>query len=296
MRELRAALSRDGSTGVSIPATMTDTSIDLDAYTRRIGFDGALAPTLETLAGLIERHAATIPFENIEVLAGRVPCLDAAALQQKLVQGRRGGYCFEQNGLLLPALRQIGFVAAGLEARVRAGVPGEVTTPRTHMAVRVTLAGTDHLADVGFGGLAPIAPLQLRSREPQPGIGGAYRFADIGSDLLLQAETHEGWTDCYRIGPTEPHAIDYEMGNWFVATHPKSMLRQNLLVSRSVPGGRLTLFNRQLSLRRRAPARPEEQTLRTRAEFADALADAFGLQIESVDLDAVMAAIERQAA
>jgi N-hydroxyarylamine O-acetyltransferase len=273
---------------------LPDLSIDLDAYTHRIGFDGPVTPTLETLARLIERHAATIPFENIEVLAGRVPPLDAASLQKKLVQRRRGGYCFEQNGLFLAALRQAGFVVAGLEARVRAGVPDDVITARTHMALRVTLGGATHLADVGFGGFAPIAPLDLRSRTPQPTTGGAYRFIDTDSDRLLQIETHDGWTDCYRLGPTEPHPIDYEMGNWFVATHPKSMLRQNLLVSRSVPGGRLTLFNRQLSLRRPAPARPEEQTLHTRAEFADALADAFGLQIEPVDLDAVMAAIERQ--
>ena len=275
---------------------MTDTPIDLDAYKRRIGLDGPVTPTLETLARLIDGHAAAIPFENIDVLAGRVPRLDAASVQQKLVQGRRGGYCFEQNGLFLAGLRQAGFVVTGLEARVRAGVPDDVITPRTHMALRVTLDGAEHLADVGFGGLAPSAPLDLRSRAPQRTTCGAYRFVDSGSDRLLQAETHDGWTDCYRIGPTEPHAIDYEMGNWFVATHPKSMLRQNLLVSRSVPGGRLTLFNRQLSLRRPAPARPEEQTLRTRAEFADVLADAFGLQIDAADLDVVMAAIERQGA
>jgi N-hydroxyarylamine O-acetyltransferase len=270
--------------------------VDVEAYFDRIRYGGDRSPGLATLRAVHRAHLAAIPFENLDIQLGRPILLDLPSLEAKLVAGRRGGYCFEQNGLFLAALRQTGFVVRGLEARVRAGVPADVVTARTHMALRVTLDGTDHLADVGFGGLAPTTPLDLLSRAPQPASEGAYRFVDAGSELLLQAETHEGWTDCYRIGPTEPHLIDYEMGNWFVATHPKAMLRQNLLVSRSVPGGRLTLFNRQLSLRRRAPARPEEQTLRSRAEFADALADAFGLQIESVDLDAVMAAIERQAA
>jgi len=273
---------------------MSYAPVAFDAYCRRIGFDGPLTPTLDTLAQLIERHAATIAFENIDVLAGRVPRLDLASLQQKIVQGRRGGYCFEQNSFLLAALKQLGFTAVGLEARVRAGVPADVITPRTHMALRITLDGGDYLADVAFGGLAPTTPLQLAGNGTQRDAHGAYRFVDVGADRLLQCETHEGWTDCYRIHTSEPQAIDYEMANWFVATNPKAMLRHNLLVARSVLGGRLTLFNNKLSLRK-STAQPEETTLGTRAEFADTLADAFGLQIDAGDLDAVMAVIDDKA-
>jgi N-hydroxyarylamine O-acetyltransferase len=273
---------------------MIDASIDFDAYKRRIAFDGPVTPTLQTLSRLIERHAAAIPFENIEVLAGRVPLLDVASLQQKLVLSRRGGYCFEQNGFFLAALQQAGFVASGLEARVRAGVPADVVTGRTHMALRVTLDGEDYLADVGFGGLAPTAPLRLRSRAVQSDSVGSYRFVSVDSDFLLQCETHDGWMDCYRIAPSEPQRIDYDMGNWFVATHPKAMLRQNLLVARSTPGGRLTLFNNKLSLRN-ATTRPEEKIVGSRGELADVLADGFGLEIDAADLDAVAAVVQRQA-
>lgn len=274
---------------------MTELPIDLAAYQRRIGFDGPLIPTLETLTRLVACHAAAIPFENIDVLAGRVPGLDAASLQQKLVQGRRGGYCFEQNGLLRTVLQQAGFAAKGLEARVRAGVPADIVTGRTHMALRVTIDGDDYLADVGFGGLAPTAPLKLASRAEQAVAGGIYRFVDTESELLLQSETDEGWSDCYRIGPDEPQHVDYEIGNWYVATHPKAMLRHNLLVARAVEGGRLTLFNHQLSLRRAATEPPEERRVNTRAEFADVLGDEFGLQIDVADLDAVMGVLGRQA-
>ena len=273
---------------------MIDAPIDFDAYRRRIGFDGSFTPSLDTLAQLVERHTATIAFENIEVLAGRVPRLDLASLEHKLVHSRRGGYCFEQNSFLLAALNQLGFAAVGLEARVRAGVPADVITPRTHMAIRVTLNGDDYLADVAFGGLAPTTPIELPGTGVQHDASSAYRFVDVGGDRLLQCETHEGWTDCYRIHTSEPQSIDYEMANWFVATNPKAMLRHNLLVARCVQGGRLTLFNNKLSLRK-STARPEETTLATRAEFADALADAFGLQIDAADLDAVMAVIDGKA-
>jgi len=81
---------------------------DLNAYCARIGYAGPLTPTLETLHAVVARHAATIPFENLDVLLGRPIRLDAESLQKKLVRERRGGYCFEQNGLLLLALGAFG--------------------------------------------------------------------------------------------------------------------------------------------------------------------------------------------
>ena len=275
---------------------MIDPPIDLDSYRRRIGFDGPDTPTLATLARLVERHAAAIPFENIDVLAGRVPRLDVASLEEKFVRRRRGGYCFEQNGFFLAMLRQTGFVVAGLEARVRTGVPADVVTGRTHMAIRVTLEGRHYLADVGFGAFSPTGPLELVDLDVQRDSFEAYRLLSVDDDRLLQCQTHEGWIDCYRIGPSFPHPVDYEMGNWFVATHPKAFLRQNLLVARSTPRGRLTLFNDTLTLRRPAPGLSEECTLHARAEFATVLADEFGLSIDDADLDAVLAAVDRRGA
>ena len=268
-----------------------DAAFDLGAYLRRIGFEGQPAPTRETLALLIERHAAAIPFENIDVLAGRVPQLDLASLQRKLVEGRRGGYCFEQNALLFAVLERVGFAVERREARVRVGVPSDVATARTHMALRVALEGEPWHVDVGFGGLSPAAPLALDSRAPQRDAVAAYRWVDVDRDLLLQCETHEGWTDCYRVTASEPQPIDYEMANWWTATHPAAFLRRNLVVARSTPAGRLTLYNGELSLRRPASAAPQRSTLATRSDLAGALADAFGLALGEAELDAVMAIV-----
>ena len=268
-------------------------ALDLDAYRRRIGFTGALAPTHECLVRLIQHHAMAIPFENIEVLAQRVPLLDIDGLQRKMVRQRRGGYCFEQNRLFRGVLQACGFEVHPLEARIRVGVPAEVVTARTHLATRVVLDGVDYLVDVGCGNVAPLAPLRLASRDDQAAGTGLFRFEAVDRDVMLRALTADGWVDGYRILPTAPHAIDCEMGNWFVATHPKSMLGQNLLVARALEDGRLRLFNQRLSTFRPESAAPVEQTLRTRAEFADVFADGFGLDVAPADLDAVMAALDR---
>ena len=78
--------------------------INLDAYLARIGYSGAVAPTLDALNAIVSAHVRTIPFENLDVLLGRPIVLTPEALEQKLVTERRGGYCFEQNGLLLEVL------------------------------------------------------------------------------------------------------------------------------------------------------------------------------------------------
>ena len=279
-------------------AAMNDhPALDLSAYRRRIGFDGPLVPSRACLAALVAHHAAAIPFENIDVLAGRVPQLDLDSLQRKLVQQRRGGYCFEQNGLFLACLREAGFTVQLLEARVRAGLAAEVVTGRTHLALRISLQGDDFLADVGFGGLGPLAPLRLADPEPQTTPGGRYRLVDVEGDRLLQLENETGWADAYRIVAGAPQPVDCEIGNWYVATHPKAMMKNNLLVARALPGGgRLTLFNRQLTRRPSDPRLPaQEQTLDNRAELADVLADGFGLEVGGAELDAVLATFERQA-
>jgi len=268
-------------------------AIDLPAYLRRIGFAGTPAPTREGLETLIRLHASALPFENIEVLARRVPRLDLDGLQAKMVRQRRGGYCFEQNTLFRHVLATVGFEVHAMEARIRSGVPADVVTARTHLATRVVLQGQSLLVDVGCGVLAPTAPLALASRDTQAAGAGLYRLVDVGDELLLQQREQAGWKDCYQLLPSVPHAIDCEMGNLFVATWPKSMLGANLLVGRAIEGGRLRLFNRRLSAFQPEHGAPVERDLQTRAEFAEVLADGFGLDVAPADLDAVLAALDR---
>jgi N-hydroxyarylamine O-acetyltransferase len=266
-------------------------TVDIEAYLRRIGHAGPCRVDRQTLESLIARHAAAIPFENFEVLAGRVPSLELPALQRKMLGGLRGGYCFEQNLLFLAVLREIGFEAQRLEARVRANVPPDVVTGRTHLTVRVELDGESLLADVGFGGLAPLAPVPFDGRPRQCPDGAVYRVVPHGDGAALQIDTEHGWDDCYIVGPGTPEGIDLEMGNWYVATHPAAMLGKNLLVARAVDGGRLTLFNQLLSFRRITTGTIDQRTLATPAEFDEVLRGRFGLCIDAADLGSALARV-----
>ena len=126
-------------------------SSDLDAYFERIGYSGPCEPTLGVLNAITLAHTSAIPFENLDVLLGRPIALDPASLVDKLVRRRRGGYCFEQNGLLLIVLEALGFQAVPISARVRWQRPRDFTPPRTHLFLRVELDGESWLADVGIG-------------------------------------------------------------------------------------------------------------------------------------------------
>jgi N-hydroxyarylamine O-acetyltransferase len=99
-------------------------SSDIEAYFTRIGYSGPRQPTIAMLREIVAKHPAAIPFENLDVLLGRVPPLDPGSLHDKLIRHRRGGYCFEHNTLLMSVLRATGFEVAGLAARVRACARG----------------------------------------------------------------------------------------------------------------------------------------------------------------------------
>src|SRR5579871_6842774 len=126
----------------------------LDAYFERIGYRGPREPTLATLNGVMAAHVESIPFENLDVLLGKPILIDEAALVRKLIHERRGGYCFEQNGLFLGVLEALGYQVTPISARVRLQRPRDYIPPRTHLFARVELEGESWLADVGVGGLS----------------------------------------------------------------------------------------------------------------------------------------------
>ena len=125
----------------------SDPALDLSAYFARIGYDGPRAPTLETLRAIQRLHSQAIAFENLNPLLTLPVRLDVESLQQKLVRSRRGGYCFEHNGLLLPVLRALGFRVSGLAGRV---VFGEVAGDGEILEERQRRIRPEQLARIGF--------------------------------------------------------------------------------------------------------------------------------------------------
>ena len=250
--------------------------IDLDRYFARIGYRGPRTPTLATLNGIAAAHVQSIPFENLDVLLGRRIDVDPAAIEQKLVGDRRGGYCFEQNALLLTVLTALGYEARPLSARVRYQRPRDFTPARTHLCVRVEL-DEPWLADVGIGGLSMSAPIRLVLDEPQPTPHETRRLVKDGNVLFHQVLFGTEWQDLYELTLEEMPPIDREVANWYTSTHPASHFKSRLTAALALPdGGRLSLLNRELTVRSRDGG-AEHHQIQSPDELLEVLDQRFGL-------------------
>lgn len=222
----------------------------LPRYLARIGYRGALTPTLDVLAALQAAHIAAIPFEAMDALTGAGVDIGVDAIDAKLIGRRRGGYCFEQNGLFLRALREIGFEAEGLIGRVRWMLGDDAPpTPRSHMVLRVRIDGRAWLADVGFGATVPPQPLAMDDESPQPTRHESYRVVRHGAEWQVAALVAGEWRTLYRIEDAPPPAIDYEVGNWYTSTHPDSHFRHQLIAARTTAEARYGLRDNRLTTR-----------------------------------------------
>lgn len=250
-------------------------TFDLSAYLTRIGVRSPTNPDLATLRALHRAHSEAIPFENLDIQMGRPIELDAASLQASLVSRRRGGYCFQQNGLFRLALTEVGFTVHAREARVRLHSEGAIS-PRTHMVLIVPIEGTEWLTDVGFGGNGIIQPLELHG-PPAVQDGWTYRVTHEGRLHVLQCAQGEGWNDLYVFTDDEVAPIDYIVGNWFTSTNPESRFVRTLTAQRMIGEVRHVLRNLSYSV---AAGGGEWQTRTlTRAELVPLLRDVFGLDI-----------------
>lgn len=210
------------------------TPIDLDAYFARTGYTGPREPTLATLHAVTLHHATSIPFENLDVLLGRGISLAPEAIFRKLVTDRRGGYCFEQNNLLLRVLRALGYRVTPIGARVRWQIARDIMPARTHLFLRVHLEGGDWLTDVGMGGasLTGAIPLKFGAELATP--HETRRLDRDGSGRMFhQMWTGTEWADCCEFTFDEMFPIDCEVANWWTSASPASHFKANVVVGRA---------------------------------------------------------------
>jgi N-hydroxyarylamine O-acetyltransferase len=254
-------------------------AVNLEAYFRRIGYSGPSEPTLEVLRALTELHPAAIPFEAIDVLLDRGIDISPAAVDAKLIDRRRGGYCYEQNGLFARVLQSIGFEVEGLAAHVRwMFAPGAAPGSLTHRVLRVTIDDVPWLADVGFGSCVPTAPLRLDLIDPQPTQHETFRLVPMGPQRLLQALIEDQWQPVYSISSEPWLDSHYELANWFTSTHPISHFRHRLIVTLTTPEARLILADGRLTIRR--PDGTADKRYLGADEIMQALTDIFLLPVE----------------
>ncbi|MGO9357717.1 MAG: arylamine N-acetyltransferase family protein [Xanthobacteraceae bacterium] len=248
----------------------------LDRYLARIGLAGPVGPDLPTLAAIHAAHVDAIPFEAFDPLLGRPVRLDLASVQDKLVDSRRGGYCFEQNALLKAALAPIGFKVTGLGGRVRwMSPPGSPLGPRTHMLLKVDLDDGAYLADVGFGARVLDSPLQFRTDVEQRTAMGTYRLSEADGLFSLGARQPNDWRTMYVFNLEPQLPSDYELGNWFTSTSPLAPFPRTLIMERVGGEQRYKLANRRFVIEARDGEIAAERSLASAEELRQVLDETF---------------------
>ncbi|MGH6989839.1 MAG: arylamine N-acetyltransferase family protein [Stellaceae bacterium] len=250
--------------------------MDLDAYLARIGWSGPVALEAETLAALAAHHGRAIAYENLNPFLGLPVELDIGTLERKMVRGRRGGYCFEQNALFAAALRDIGFVVTGLGARVLWGRPETPLGPRSHMVLMVDLDGEPRIVDAGFGSTTPTGALRLIPEIEQQTTLEPFRLVERQGDWQVEAKIAGDWEPLYRFDLVPQLPADYAVANYFTATHPTSIFVKYLTLARPLDDRRYVLRNRDFAIHHR-DGTTERRRLDSVAEIVDALETKFDL-------------------
>lgn len=255
--------------------------MDVQAYLDRIGYRGPLAPTAETLRALQVAHLQTVPFENLSIHAGQPIVLTEDALFDKIVARRRGGFCYELNGLFAALLSALGFEVDMLSAGA-ARADGTYGPAFDHMALAVDPGrkrlDESWLADVGFGDSFR-EPLRLDDRGEQVQGDRVWRIEEEGSHLVLrQRQAAESpWTPEYRF-TLEPHEFpDYAGMCLYHQTSPQSHFTRKRVCSLATPDGRVTLSDLRL-ITTRGGVR-EERMLASEEEHATVLRELFGVVV-----------------
>jgi N-hydroxyarylamine O-acetyltransferase len=259
------------------------------AYLQRINYHGSLEPTARTLRELQLAHLLTVPFENLSIHWKQPIVLDDDSLFGKIVVRRRGGFCYELNGLFAGLLRSLGFNVEMLSAGV-SHEDGGFGPDFDHMTLMVTLENR-WLADVGFGD-SFLEPLLLDSRDEQVQGARSYTIVPDGDNLVLKRreglilEQGEGstiqpgegkgeWKNQYRFNLEPKELSDYEDMCLYHQTSPQSHFTQSRICSRTTHDGRLTLSDMRF-ITTVGPDR-QERVLSTEEEYAIVLDESFGI-------------------
>lgn len=277
--------------------------IDLPAYLKRIGHDGGLDPTAETLRALHRAHVTSIPFENLEIMVGRPVELSLDAVQAKLVGGPRGGYCFEHNRLFAGVLERLGYEIVALAGRVMMGM--STLRPCTHVILLVRPPDLPRdepgwLCDVGFGG-GPLEPLRFRDGEDVEQDGWGFRLLkgrstttwDGGADeWALHQRLPRGWVLRLAFPMNELFRVDFEVLNHYVSTSPRSPFTMRPFTQRFLPDVHYVLDGTDLTTTR--PDGTTETRTLAPSELPETLAKLFGIVLEPEDASRLIEFVRRR--
>jgi N-hydroxyarylamine O-acetyltransferase len=256
------------------------------AYLQRIGLTRADVglPTADLLRELHRHHYEAVPFENLSIHLGEPIDLGEDALVDKIVGRRRGGFCYELNGLFGALLRSLGFTIGYHSARTYGG-DGRLGIPFDHLALVVDL-GERWIADVGFGRHATY-PLLLDSSANQPDPGGVFQVRPASESDIVDVDDTANDVDViqdglpvYRMELRRRELHEFRIGAWWNSTSPESHFTRRLTCSRPDGDGRVTLAGRTLITT--VGGERTETELADDAAVLDAYRTLFGIELDSV--------------
>lgn len=254
--------------------------LDLDAFCRRIGYSGPIGADLVTLSGLQRAFVLSVPFENIDIRIGRPLRLEVGWLFEKIVSERRGGFCFELNGLFGAVLEQLGFGVTRLGVSLRNRETGSWTSPFAHLALRVEL-DEPFLVDVGLDDPAR-APLRIQDEGEQSDGWARYRISreEEGSWLLALGEPGAPLEARYRFDGQERRLEDFAQTCERLQTSLDSPFLRDYLCCQARAEGRVMVTGQRVVEVDRAGRR--EKTLFDRDAFVEALREHLGLDLPAI--------------
>jgi N-hydroxyarylamine O-acetyltransferase len=245
------------------------------AYLNRIGYTGPTDPTRETLCLLHRRHMESVPFENLDIGLSRPIEIGEEAAWRKIVEGRRGGFCYELNGAFAGLLRALGYEVTLLSARV-ARRDGSAGPEFDHLALRVDV-DDPWLADVGFGD-SFVTPLLLKPGLEHEHPEGRFRIVEREDRLGVERQQpDDSWKADYWLTLIPRALHDFAGMCRFHSTSPESSFTQSRLCSMATAEGRVTLADWKLIVTRRGER--EERMLGSEEEWREALRSYFGVSL-----------------
>ncbi|MDM7996789.1 MAG: arylamine N-acetyltransferase [Acidobacteriota bacterium] len=258
---------------------MENMIFDLDAFFERIHYKDGAQTSEVALRNLHVAFTLNVPFENLDVFYRRPVLLDGGSLFNKIVKERRGGYCFEMNGIFSLALQAMGFKVTNLLAKVAVG--GTQYTTKTHQAILVEAGGRQWLADVGFGNDGIMAPLLLEENTEQKQFAHTYRLvAHATLGYVLEKKNQDGFFPLYAftLEPCSPE--DFLMSNHFTATFPGSFFLTMRMCTMPKKDGRITLTDSHFKVVRGDAV--STAPIANEGEFAALLKEHFNLDLDRI--------------
>lgn len=213
----------------------------LQHYLNRIGYRGNAKADIATVTEMMRCQLCTVPFENLDVQAGKVISLVPEEIVEKILNRNRGGYCYEINGLFAMALQSLGIPYQFVAARP---MFSPVKRPKTHMAIVLRMNGEQWLCDLGFGSYGIRAPMRLSlvDVEVKQDFDTYILCKTNDHEYLLKALVDGEWASQYAFDLSLQEWIDFVPANYFNSTHPDSVFVQKLLIVLQNQAGRTILF------------------------------------------------------